>query len=209
MQRTTLNFWIDALALAGFLVLASTGILLRYQLPPGSGRIEATGSGLRAQEHSITLVGGLTRHAWGDVHTAIALGLMGVLALHLALHWKWIVCVVRGKPASASGRRLLLGAAGLVGFLLLALAPLWAPREQVPRSQWHAPSAAETQGAVIRGEMTWAALSAQTGVPTDYLFQQLGLPPTTDPQQQLGQARRAARFSLEEVRQLVAGYEPP
>ncbi|MCZ6719320.1 MAG: hypothetical protein O6944_09250 [Gammaproteobacteria bacterium] len=38
MNRSTIIEIIDVLAFVGFLFLASTGILLHYILPPGSGR---------------------------------------------------------------------------------------------------------------------------------------------------------------------------
>jgi len=60
MKKSQQNFIIDALSLAAFLLLVSTGLLMRYALPPGSG-------------HDVT-IWGLDRHEWGSLqfkrHTA-------------------------------------------------------------------------------------------------------------------------------------------
>jgi Domain of unknown function (DUF4405) len=136
MSRTTLNAIIDAVAYAGLVVLATTGLMLRWQMPPGSGGLHGMGSGAGAGSRPVTVVWGLSRHEWGSVHYWIALVLMGVLAVHLLLHWKWIVCVLRGKPHSdVSGGRFALGIAGLVLVTLLATAPLLTPAQTTPRSE--------------------------------------------------------------------------
>ncbi len=109
----------------------------------------------------------------------VALGLMAVLGFHLVLHWKWIVCVIRGKPVEGSGYRLALGVVGLLAVLLLAAAPLFAPPIQVPRSQLRdrnettEESHNRDDNRAIRGEMTLAEVEALTGVPTAYILEQL------------------------------------
>ena len=115
MNRPRLNFLIDAVAFTAFAFLTTTGILTRYVLPPGSGRYAT--------------LWGLDRHGWGDIHFWVAVALLGVLALHLALHWRWVMCMVRGQRSEASGIGVALGILGLVGLLGLAAAPLLAPLE--------------------------------------------------------------------------------
>jgi hypothetical protein len=123
MHRPTLNFLIDAAAFVAFAFLTTTGVLTRYVLPPGSGRYAT--------------LWGLNRHGWGDLHFWVAVVLLGVLALHLVLHWRWILCIVRGQRSEGSGARVALGLIGLIGLLGLAAAPLLAPVERtgMPR-QW-------------------------------------------------------------------------
>lgn len=137
MKRVQINAVIDAIALIVFMALASTGLVLRWQLPPGSGEAFGRGMGRRAGERSIELLWGLTRHEWGDYHYWIALGLLAVLSVHFLLHWKWIVCVVRGKKSEASGWRL---ATGVVAFAALAAAtalPLLMDTNTMTRQQLH------------------------------------------------------------------------
>lgn len=81
MKRSTLNRITDGLAFAGFVFVVATGFLLRSLLPPGSGSLHGVGTGYGAAERPVTLLWGLTRHDWGNVHFWLALGLMIVLAI--------------------------------------------------------------------------------------------------------------------------------
>jgi hypothetical protein len=213
MKRTTLNYWTDALAFIGFLCLTTSGVLLRYQLPPGSGRMDATGGGRQTQEKTVSVLWGLTRHEWGDVHYYIALGLMAVLAFHLLLHWKWIVCVTRGKPVVDSGYRLGLGVIGLLAVVLLSAAPLLSPAIQTPRSSLQKETAEDLQmdedNDVVRGDMTLAEVETHTEVPISYILEQLGLPQSTSPDERIGQLRRQHGFQIEDLRRIIFEYEVP
>jgi hypothetical protein len=78
---------------------------------------------------------GLTRHEWGNIHFWTAIGLMAALSLHLALHGRWIICMVKGKPGEGSGIRVALGILGLVSLLTLALAPFLSSTVRMPRGR--------------------------------------------------------------------------
>jgi len=84
VKKKHLNFIIDTIAFVGFVVLTTTGVLMRYILPPGSGRYSTIWS--------------MDRHEWGDIHFWVSVVFFLILAFHLVLHWRWIVCVVTGRP---------------------------------------------------------------------------------------------------------------
>lgn len=217
MSRTSLNAAIDTIAYAGFVFLGTTGLLLRYQLPPGSGRSHGMGTGAGGAGRDITTVWGLSRHEWGSIHYWVALGLMAALAVHLILHWKWIVCVLKGKPHSdVSGGRFALGIAGLVLVTLLATTPLVTPSQTTPRSQLVEPPSAsadkdagEIQGAesadaeTIRGFMTLEEVSRQTGVPVAEILEKLDLPRDTSPSEKIGRLLRTHGLDLPDLRRAV------
>lgn len=135
MKRVHLNAIIDAIALVGFMALASTGLVIRYQLPPGSGEAFGRGTGRWAGERSVDLLWGLTRHEWGDYHYWIALGLLAVLSIHLFLHWKWIVGVVHGKQTDASGWRLAIGLFSFATIATVMALPFFANTSTMTRDQ--------------------------------------------------------------------------
>lgn len=118
MKKVSMNYWLDMIAFIEFSILTTSGILMQYSLPERSG-------------HSMT-VWGLSRHQWGDWHFYLALALFATLAIHILLHWKWIVKLTRGRPSDASGKRLLLGLFALLVVILLASAPLLSPVEGEP-----------------------------------------------------------------------------
>ncbi|MCG6941667.1 MAG: DUF4405 domain-containing protein [Thiohalocapsa sp.] len=212
MNRQRLNFLVDAVAFTAFAFLTTTGVLSRYVLPPGSGRYAT--------------LWGLNRHGWGDIHFWVAVVLLGVLALHVALHWKWILYAVQGKRSNASGARLALGVVGLVGLVGLAAAPLLAPVEQAgtPRQAAGlpptiardaspapagpaAPPASTAPGIEsIRGSMTLRQVQQATGVPVDALIARLGLPHDIDPDERIGRIRKRYDISPDDVRQAVQNY---
>lgn len=110
MKKKNLNVIIDALSFACFTFLVSTGVIIHYLLPSGSGRWRSIWS--------------LNRHQWGTIHFWIAVIFLGVLTIHLALHWRWIVSILKGGSRTSSGYRLVLGIVGALAILALAAAPL-------------------------------------------------------------------------------------
>src|SRR5581483_972115 len=73
MNRSLFNLITDLLAALLFLGMVATGYILRFPLPPGTNRAYTLWE--------------LTRHEWGTVHFWISVGLLGVLLLHVAVHW--------------------------------------------------------------------------------------------------------------------------
>jgi len=146
MRRPTLNLLIDAAAFVGFVFLVSTGVLMRYVLPPGSGRR--------------TAVWGLDRHDWGTLHFWIAAAFLAVLAFHLVLHGKWILSVLRGRPRQGSGGRVALGLVGLLAVLALAAAPLVSPVQQTGQT---GPNRGLTDPSALRGSMTLEEVELSRG----------------------------------------------
>jgi hypothetical protein len=222
MNRTTLNAIVDAVAYAGIIVLATTGLMLRYQMPPGSGGLHGMGSGAGAGSRPVTIVWGLSRHEWGGIHYWVAIILLGVLAIHLALHWKWIVCVLRGKPhADVSGGRFALGVAGLVLVALLAAAPLMTPAQTSPRSELLENPPEVEQGEIedakagtgssdaetIRGFMTLKEVSVQSGVPIADILERLDLPSDAAPSEQVGRILRAHGLDMSDLRRALGQDE--
>ena len=113
MKRATLISLIDILAFIAFLFLTTSGILLRYMLPPGSGRWSE--------------VWGMTRHQWGELHFWISVLFFAVLAFHLLQHWRFVFGLFRGHLQEFMRLRVALGVVGLVAVILLGLSPLLSP----------------------------------------------------------------------------------
>lgn len=118
IRKPTLNFIIDSITFAFFTFLATSGILMKYILPPGSGRIYT--------------IWGLSRHDWGAIHFWIAIFLLATLSLHIILHWDWIVCRLKGRNCDdkTTKIRVLIGVFALIALIALALAPVVSPIEK-------------------------------------------------------------------------------
>jgi hypothetical protein len=89
-HKSAILFWIDFSLVVLMGSLVTTGIILRWVLPPGSGGGAGRGAGRLGQGGGARQLMDLSRHEWGDVHLWIALTLLSLLLLHLALHWGWI-----------------------------------------------------------------------------------------------------------------------
>jgi hypothetical protein len=192
MKRPTLNFAIDAVAFAGFVLLATTGVLMRYILPPGSGRF--------------LTIWGLDRHEWGQIHFWISFIFLGILAVHLVLHWRWILNVIIGRPREGSGFRAGLGIVGLLGLLALSISPLLSPVEtSYERTDKELRPSEEKEE--IFGSMTLVELEDVTNVPLEHVITRLQLPPETDKNERLGTLKREYGFTMEDVRRIVREYK--
>jgi hypothetical protein len=193
MNRTRLNLIIDIVAFIGFVALTTTGVLMRYILPPGSGHYST--------------IWGLDRHEWGGIHFWISLGFFLILAFHLVTHWRWIVSVVKGKPREGSGMRAGLGIVGLVTVIALAASPLVAPvARDTGRTGGSLLSSHKYEDLAIRGSTTLAEIERASGVPAAHIVRSLGLPASTSPGEQLGQLKRAYGFEIDDVREIVKRY---
>jgi hypothetical protein len=193
MKRVNLNFIVDAVAFAGFVLLTTTGVLMRYVLPPGSGHYST--------------IWGLDRHEWGGIHFWVSVVFFSILALHLILHWRWIASVVTRRPHEGSGFRAALGVVGFATVLALAGAPLLAPVERNTGEQGASSlSAHPYEDVTIRGSMTLRDVEETTGVPAAYLVKALKLPDTLSKEERLGSLKRQYGFEINDVREIVKTY---
>ncbi len=123
------NRFVNALSLIFFILMISTGFLLKWVLPAGSGRTEMIGSG-RHGKVVYTLMS-LDRHDWGDIHFYISLGLILVLGVHLILHRKWILATAWGSSANPQPMLRKLITIGILTFIIISLSFPWMLQKQV------------------------------------------------------------------------------
>ncbi|NNK87776.1 MAG: DUF4405 domain-containing protein [Flavobacteriaceae bacterium] len=194
MKSSQKNFIIDIIAFVSFVFLVSTGVILYYILPPGSGRQRT--------------IWQMDRHEWGDIHFCIALVFLAILALHLFMHWRWIRSLTKGKKRESSGYRVGLGLVGFIAVLAIALAPLLSPLENSGKTdiEGHENSEHESDIEKIGGSMTLQEIEQLTGVPAEYIIQKLQLPKYIPNEEKLGWLRKEYDFTIEEVRLVVEGY---
>lgn len=85
MQKGRWNFYIDILMFFCMAAIAGLGFLMKYVLLPGKEAWASYG-----KKVDLTWLG-LDRHAWGAIHLYLGFVLLGLLVLHLVLHWQLIV----------------------------------------------------------------------------------------------------------------------
>lgn len=195
MKRITLNFIIDATAFAGFVILTTTGALMRYVLPPGSGHYST--------------IWGFDRHEWGGLHFWISVVFFSLLAFHLVLHWRWIASVVAGRPREGSGLRVGLGIVGLLALVAFSISPLITPVEKEARKASGSGilSSHKYEDIQIRGSMTLLEVEKATGVPVNHIIKTMKLPSSISGEERLGILKRTYGFEINDVREVIRKYK--
>jgi len=97
MRKPTLNFIINALMLFCMCAIIGIGFLIKYTLVSGQEQIIKYGNKVELS------LFGMDRHEWGAIHLIVGYILIGLLLLHIILHWKVIISVykrlLQKKPA--------------------------------------------------------------------------------------------------------------
>jgi len=96
MNKARLNYLLDAVIGLAFLLSGATGVAF---LLMGDGGYQ----GGRSAGFATALLG-LSRGTWSDLHTWASLVMIAGIVVHVALHWKWIVCMTK-KMMPALPRR--------------------------------------------------------------------------------------------------------
>lgn len=87
MKKSTVNYVLDGLIGLAFLLSALSGVLLWLG---GSGGYQG---GRNPGFETVIL--GIDRWAWSDLHVWSSVVMVAGVLLHLVLHWQWIVCVTK------------------------------------------------------------------------------------------------------------------
>lgn len=147
MNKSLVNFMVDCCLLTAVFFLGSTAGIMRFVLPPGSGQA--------------VRLWGMDRHEWGQIHFWIAVALLSMVTLHLALHWRWIANMVKG--------RWTLAAIVLLAIVALAAAPFFGRVDQAGGRPGGHPHK-------FRGSRLLRDVEQSTGAPTAVILQNQRLP---------------------------------
>jgi len=96
-NKGTVNFWMDIVSFFVFMMIVGTGIVLKWILPSrhGEGGGGWKGGGETAGDWAGRWFLGVHRSGWVDIHFWLAVILVGLIAVHIVLHWSWIVCSLK------------------------------------------------------------------------------------------------------------------
>jgi hypothetical protein len=125
MKKNTFNILISIFSFTVLMTMISTGLILKFILPPGSGRPETLMRGGRHFEKTIDLLMGLSRHEWGQIHLYIALTFLALIVIRIILHWNWIKTMTFGTKTNPQPFRRKSITVGVIIFILLVLIFPW------------------------------------------------------------------------------------
>ncbi|MBN2359543.1 MAG: DUF4405 domain-containing protein [Deltaproteobacteria bacterium] len=217
MNRPTWNYWIDVLLFTLMTAVLFIGVLLAFVMAEGP-----------VADQSTKYFCGLHRHQWGNIHLWFSLALVALVALHVILHWNWIVCFTK-RLFKTSGALLAIVALPAVIVLVVWIfadkdageykrfgartGPQYeggpAPRSNKVLSNSYPasslPHSSDNQARIveINGRMSLLDIERLTGVSARSIARELGLPADAALNEHLGQLRRTHGFAIETVRETV------
>ena len=83
MKKSKINYFIDLLMLISFIINSITGLILFFFLP----------TGVRGGGYQVFL--GIIKQNWVNLHNWSGLLLVLFVAIHLILHWNWIISMTK------------------------------------------------------------------------------------------------------------------
>ncbi len=87
MKKSTVNFIINAILFLCMAAITGIGFLIKYVLIPGSERWEKYGQNVELS------IWGMDRHEWAYIHLVIGFVILGLVLLHIVLHWNMVMSV--------------------------------------------------------------------------------------------------------------------
>ena len=219
LDKAKLNFVIDALMFVCMIAIAGLAFLMKFTLIPGKERWAKYG---RNVELSLL---GMDRHEWGTIHLTIGFVLLGLLTLHVILHWKAIMGLFQKLVGNQNARRIILPTFVLTSLLLLIVPFAVKPDIQemgkglsgqlelsnigcggCPEIIVH-DTGHKTDGSMeIRGFMTLVEVSEKHNVPIHCLKTHVGIPASVPDTEKLGRIKETCNFTMSDVAEVIAEY---
>lgn len=210
-------------------LIASIGFLIKFTLITGKESWKIYGKNVDL------LFFGMDRHEWGTVHLYIGLVLLGLLVLHICLHWKMIVGLHLKLTASPKIRKICFWVFIAVSIFLIVfsftVSPKVVERESgkghqsirkvyeneiettmkqpvdKPQSNSHDKYTISGIAIEVRGYMTLTDVAQKHNVPINILIDQLGIPKSAGLSvQQLGRLRKIYNFRMTDVEKIIYEY---
>ncbi len=107
------NFIIDILMFLCLAAMTGMGLMMKYVLIPGQDRWVVYGRNVELY------VFNLDRHQWGTVHLIVSLCMLGLLAIHIILHWKAVINQFKSWFANKTVRRILTVVFVIICFIMV------------------------------------------------------------------------------------------
>ncbi len=214
MDRSKTNFVINALMFLCMAAMIGIGLLMKFVLIPGKDRMLKYG-----RQVDLSLLD-MDRHEWGTIHLTIGFVLIGLLVLHIILHWSTILSMYRRLIGNQTARRttasvFLVVCAALIAFPFLSRPNVQEIRQEsgqhraVPRSGEIEEPTQDADAIEVRGFMTINQIAEEYGVPADYLKTRIGLPQEISGDERLGPLKRTFGFEMEDVEKAIREYREP
>jgi len=204
------------------------GLLIKYILLPGKERWIVYGDNV-----DLYFLGS-DRHEWGTIHLIIGFVLVGLLILHIILHWKMLLALY-SKLIKKNSRKVITIVLIIVCMILITFPFLINPNiQELGRNQRHNVSLQKNlqkqkinsglqkynlnndsvkkhhhskTSIEVRGYMKLSEVASTYNIPCSYLKKNLGIPSSISDDQKLGWLRKKYNFKMSEIELIIDKYK--
>ncbi len=230
MNQSLLNFIINGLMFLCMSAIAGIGFLIKFTLIPGQERW------IKYEKNVDLYFWGMDRHEWGTIHLVIGFILLGLLVLHIILHWNVIICIYNKLIQRKMARKIIASLFIIISVFLIFISFIINPEvveiEQgkgrqvkyhtnnpisekkvispIKNSHTDKDHSLETHNhsnsIEVKGYMTLEDVSKKYFVPSEYIKTKLNIPKTISDKQKLGWLRKEYDFRMSEVEKIIIEY---
>ncbi len=230
MKKSTLNFAINILMFVCMSAIAGIGFLIKFTLIPGQERW------IKYDRNVELYLFGMERHEWGTIHLVIGFVLLGLLILHIILHWKAITCVYNRFIQNAGVKKIIASVFIVICSLLIIFSFFINPQiEEIEQDNGRQERSYKNsnkresknktltsyekenlndvnhnhsnQSIEIRGYMTIDEVSKNNKVPAEYIKIELNIPKSISDKQRLSVLRKKYDFKMSDVEKIIYEYK--
>ncbi len=183
------------------------GFLIKYTLISGQERNAIYGKNVELS------LFGMDRHEWGYIHLVIAFVLLGLLVIHLFLHWKTIISVYKRIAKQKLVSKLIT-----VSFITICTMFIVVPfftnptitnTEHNDRRQATitVDNTEESDATIeIRGYMTLDEISKKYKVSAEFIKSRLRIPTSFNNKERLSSLRKEYGIKMDEIEKVIKDY---
>lgn len=221
-RRFKINFVINILMFLCMAVITGIGLLMEYILIPGKETFTIYGRNVDL------FYMGMDRHEWGAIHLVFAFILLGLLILHIILHWKMIRAMYR-RFIGIQKIRFLVATVFLSFCGIFIIYPFITNpeihefergrradnrpmrnnniKETVKHSNkiLHKTNISKDTFVEVQGYMTLNEVAKKHNTSIKYLKEKLNIPQHVSGKERLGRLRKRYGFRMGDVEKILAG----
>lgn len=205
-HKSKVNFVIDTLMFLCGISIVGIGLLMRFALIPGKDRLAIYGRDVDLLSFK------MDRHEWGTIHLVIGFIFLGLLLLHIILHWKMIVNMYQRLIGSRIARKIITSIFMISCVIWLTFSLMVKPEViELERGEGRHVAGLdyieETGSSIeVKGYMMLIDVAEKYNVPIDDLKKHIGIPQSTSSKAKLGQLRQRYGFRMSDFEKIISEY---
>ncbi|MFZ7101806.1 MAG: DUF4405 domain-containing protein [Peptococcaceae bacterium] len=102
--KNVINYCLDIILVLSVVVTLASSYILWFVLPRGSGAhfgmCASQGTGIGGNYYNVL---GMSRYMWVDIHNWVSVILLGIIIVHIVMHWSWVVETLKRTKSYFNG----------------------------------------------------------------------------------------------------------